>query len=180
MYRDYMHIGTITEHDIASEINNQTRLNSRSNQGWILNGERTTLRELAELWAEQENDCESEDRGTFSWWLDTHIEDGRLEEPEPIIVHPQGLEGDWTVVDKLEYSGVELCVVVSNGLRFVINGDIPVSGDLPLDFTTLADELDKHPSIVRNWVKGRPIIEAYRACGVERKHFAPLDPDWHR
>lgn len=58
----------------------------------------------------------------------------------------------------------------------MLNGDIPVSGDLPLDFTTLADEFAKHPTIVRNWVKGRPIIEAYRKCGVERKFFAPLDP----
>lgn len=42
----------------------------------------TTLQYLAELWAEQENEEQPEDRGTFPFWLKTHVDDGRVEEPE--------------------------------------------------------------------------------------------------
>lgn len=69
-------------------------------------------------------------------------------------IRPEGLSGEWTVTDRLDYGGTMLRVAERDGHRFVCNGTIPVSE------------------------AGRPIIEAYRARLIARHLFDPLDPDW--
>ena len=82
MERDYMHLGDITKRDIANEIRDIKTSHQYPEEGWKINGDPTTLQYLAELWAEQENEEQPEDRGTFPFWLEKHVDDGRVEEPE--------------------------------------------------------------------------------------------------
>lgn len=96
------------------------------------------------------------------------------------IIHPEGLSGEWTIVDRLDYAGATLRVVERDGHRFTLNGTIPVSEDHQPYGRTLAEELERHPTIMRHRAEGRPIIEAYRACLIDRHRFAPLNPDWTR
>lgn len=77
-----MHLGDITKRDIANEIRDIKTSHQYPEEGWKINGDPTTLQYLAELWAEQENEEQPEDRGTFPFWLETHVDDGRVEEPE--------------------------------------------------------------------------------------------------
>lgn len=82
MERTYMHEDDITRNDILREVRNVEQLHNYPNDGWKHNGNDTTLNQLAELWAEQENENQPEDRGTFPFWLQTHIDDNIVEEPE--------------------------------------------------------------------------------------------------
>lgn len=80
--RDYMHEGIISRRDILTEVRDIEQRHGYPNDRWTHDGNDTTLLKLAELWAEQENDNQPEDRGTFPVWLQTHIDDNMVEEPE--------------------------------------------------------------------------------------------------
>ena len=82
MERTYMHEDDITRNDILREVRNVEQLHNYPEDGRKHDGNDTTLVEPAELWAEQENENQPEDRGTFLFWLQTHIDDNIVEEPE--------------------------------------------------------------------------------------------------
>lgn len=83
MVHDYMCDGEITLTDMVLEVAKLVH-----DRGWTVEGwehddpdAETTLLDLAELWAGQENECDPEDRMTFTTWLDSHMMDGTVEPP---------------------------------------------------------------------------------------------------
>lgn len=80
-----MHLGDITKRDIANEIRDIKNLPSISRGRMEDQWRPTTLQYLAELWAEQERGA-ARRPWHIPFWLETHVDDGRVEEPgEPHI-----------------------------------------------------------------------------------------------
>lgn len=79
---DCMHDGDITPDDIAKEIQGMKDRDHYPDDGWKFDGDATTLTDLAHMWAEQEGGLDPEDRGSFPFWLQTHIDADMVTEPD--------------------------------------------------------------------------------------------------
>lgn len=79
---DWRHGGVIGDADRRQAHADFVRERRYPENGWTLDGSPVSLTELIDLWAEQENECDPEDRGAFAWWILDHICDGRVIEPE--------------------------------------------------------------------------------------------------
>ncbi|MBT1162192.1 hypothetical protein [Bifidobacterium sp. SO1] len=87
---NYLNDGEITREDIIHEIAHLVALRDYPITGWkyTLDPEPdTTLRDLAQMWADQEDECEPTDRMSFEAWLDAHINDGIVEPPAEEMVY---------------------------------------------------------------------------------------------
>lgn len=108
--RNYMHKGKITRNDVLAEVFTVEQSHGYPNDGWRHDGYEITLIGLAEIWAEQENENQPEDRGTFPFWLHTHIDDNTVEEPENRVY------------------GLSLLVTTSQSVRFEAPAGMNPSG----------------------------------------------------
>lgn len=80
----YLNEGTITHDDIENVLT-ETCAMGYPETGWTDSlGNPTTLREQAELWAEQENECKPEDRMSFLAFLSDRLADENITPPDSI------------------------------------------------------------------------------------------------
>lgn len=72
-----------------------------------------------------------------------------------------------TILDRLDIAGVTLTVETVEGDWPAIRRDGVTIAEMVPDFTTLADELARTPSVVRRWADCAPLAERYRRCGID-------------